>query len=49
MTLTDAPLSVAQAFTLAKWRRLLREADVGPFQIFSVFPFRVMALIFANG
>ena len=49
MTRTDAPLSVARAFTLAEWRRLLREADVGPFQIFSVFPFRVMALIFAKG
>lgn len=49
MTRTDAPLSVARAFTLAEWRALLREADVGPFQIFSVFPFRVMALIFAKG
>jgi SAM-dependent methyltransferase len=49
MTRTDAPLSVARAFTLAEWRALLREADVGPFQILSVFPFRVMALIFAKG
>jgi SAM-dependent methyltransferase len=49
MTRTDAPLSVARAFTLAEWRALLREADVGPFQIFSAFPFRVMALIFAKG
>ena len=49
MTRSDAPLSVARAFTLAEWRALLREADVGPFQIFSVFPFRVMALIFAKG
>jgi SAM-dependent methyltransferase len=49
MTRTDAPLSVARAFTLTEWRALLREADVGPFQIFSAFPFRVMALIFAKG
>ncbi|MBI2180865.1 MAG: methyltransferase domain-containing protein [Deltaproteobacteria bacterium] len=49
MTRTDAPLSVARAFTLAEWRALLREADVGPFQVFSAFPFRVMALIFAKG
>ena len=49
MTRTDAPLSVARAFTLTEWRALLREADVGRFQLFSVFPFRVMALIFAKG
>jgi SAM-dependent methyltransferase len=48
MTRSDAPLSVARAFTLAEWRALLREADVGPFQIFAAFPFRVMALIFAK-
>jgi len=49
MTRTDAPLSVARAFTLAEWRALLRQADVGPFKIFSAFPFRVMALIFPRG
>jgi SAM-dependent methyltransferase len=49
MTRTDAPLSVKRAFTLGEWRALLREADVGPFQIFSAFPFRVMALILAKG
>jgi len=49
MTRTDAPLSVGRAFTLAEWRALLREADVGPFQVVSAFPFRVMALIFAKG
>ena len=49
MTRTDAPLSVARAFTLTEWRALLREADIGPFQILSAFPFRVMALIFAKG
>ena len=38
MTLTDAPLSVWRAFTMAEWRELFRRADV-------VFPFRVMALI----
>jgi SAM-dependent methyltransferase len=45
MTLTDAPLSVWRAFTMAEWRELFRRADVGQFEIFWVFPFRVMALI----
>ena len=45
MTLTDAPLSVWRAFTMAEWRELFRRADVGRFEIFWVFPFRVMALI----
>ena len=44
MTLTDAPLSVWRAFTMAEWRELFRRADVGQFEIFWVFPFRVMAL-----
>jgi len=48
MTRSDAPLSVARAFTLAEWRALLRAADVGRFQILSAFPFRVMAIIFAK-
>ena len=45
MTLTDGPLSVRRAFTLAEWRELFRSADIGPVQIFSLFPFRVAALI----
>jgi len=45
MTLTDAPLSVWRAFTMAEWRELFRRADVGRVEIFWVFPFRVMALI----
>jgi len=49
MTLTDAPLSVRRAFTIKEWRALLREADVGPFQIFSGYPFRMTALIFPKG
>ncbi len=49
MTRTDAPLSVRRAFTLAEWRELLRKADVGPFQIYSAFPFRMTALLFPKG
>jgi len=30
---------------MAEWRELFRRADVGQFEIFWVFPFRVMALI----
>ena len=49
MTLTDAPLSVQRAFTITEWRELFRRADIGPFQIFPVFPFRIMALISLPG
>jgi len=49
MTLTDAPLSVKRAFALAEWQELFRCADIGRFQIFPVFPFRVMALISLPG
>jgi 2-polyprenyl-3-methyl-5-hydroxy-6-metoxy-1,4-benzoquinol methylase len=45
MTLTDAPLSVERSFTMAEWRRLFRSANVGPFQTFAVFPYRMMALL----
>ena len=49
MTLTDGPLSVRRAFTLAEWGELFRRADIGRVQIFSVFPFRVAALISLQG
>lgn len=49
MTLTDGPLSVRRAFTLAEWRELFCQADVGPVQIFSMFPYRVLALVALNG
>lgn len=45
MTRTDAPLSVKRAFTIAEWHELLRRAEIGPFQIFSIFPYRVLALV----
>lgn len=45
MTLTDAPLSVQRAYTMAEWHELFRRAEIGPFQVFSVFPYRVMALV----
>lgn len=49
MTRTDAPLSVRRAFTLAEWRELFHQADIGPVQIFSMFPYRVLALVSLNG
>jgi 2-polyprenyl-3-methyl-5-hydroxy-6-metoxy-1,4-benzoquinol methylase len=49
MTLTDAPLSVQRAFTMKEWRELFRRAEVGPVEIFSLFPFRVLALISTAG
>ena len=45
MTRTDAPLSVKRAFTITEWHELLRRAEIGPFQIFSIFPYRVLALV----
>lgn len=45
MTLTDAPLSVRRAFTMGEWHELFRRAEIGPFQIFAVFPYRVLALV----
>jgi SAM-dependent methyltransferase len=45
MTLTDAPLSVQRAFTMGEWHELFRRAEIGPFQLFSVFPYRVLALV----
>jgi len=45
MTLTDAPLSVARAFTLAEWRELFRRAAIGDFHIEPVFPFRVLGTV----
>jgi len=45
MTLNDAPLSVQRAFTMAEWHELFRRAEIGPFQVFSVFPYRVLALV----
>ncbi len=49
MTLTDAPLSVRRAFTFNEWRELLYQADVGSVEIFSVFPFRMAAVVRLGG
>jgi SAM-dependent methyltransferase len=49
MTLVDAPLSVRRAFTLSEWRGLLRQADIGPVEMFSVFPFRMAAAVRLGG
>jgi SAM-dependent methyltransferase len=45
MTLTDAPLSVKRAFTVAEWRDLFARAEIGRVELFTVFPFRMMALL----
>lgn len=49
MTLMDAPLSVRRAFTFSEWRELLRQADIGPVEMFSVFPFRMAAAVRLGG
>jgi SAM-dependent methyltransferase len=49
MTRTDAPLSVRRALTFKEWRDLLRQAAIGPTEIFSVFPFRVAACVDIRG
>jgi len=49
MTRIDAPLSVRRAFTFKEWRDLLRQADVGPVEMFSVFPFRMAAVVQLGG
>ena len=49
MTLIDAPLSVRRAFTFSEWRELLRQADIGPVEMFSVFPFRMAAAVRLGG
>jgi len=49
MTLTDAPLSVRRAFAFNEWRELLRQADIGPVEMFSVFPFRMAAAVRLGG
>ncbi len=45
MTRFDGPLSVRRAFTLNEWRKLFREAAVGPFRLVPIFPYRQMTVI----
>jgi hypothetical protein len=45
MTRTDGPLSVRRGLTLAEWRELCAQANVGSCEIQWAFPFRVLALI----
>jgi 2-polyprenyl-3-methyl-5-hydroxy-6-metoxy-1,4-benzoquinol methylase len=45
MTSTDAPLSVARAFTLEEWRALFCRAAIGRFQVDTVFPFRIVGRV----
>lgn len=49
MTLTDSPLSVRRAFTFKEWRELFHQADIGPVEMFSVFPFRMAAAVRLGG
>ena len=49
MTRTDAPLSVRRACTLHEWRDLLHQADIGRVEMYSIFPFRMAALIRLGG
>ena len=49
MTLIDAPLSVRRAFTFGEWRELFRQTDIGPVEMFSVFPFRMAAAVRLRG
>lgn len=45
MTRFDGPLSVRRALTLNEWRKLFREAAVGPFRLVPIFPYRQMTVI----
>jgi ubiquinone/menaquinone biosynthesis C-methylase UbiE len=45
MTRTDGPLSVRRGLTTAEWRRLIRQAGIGSWEVYWVIPFRVLALI----
>ena len=45
MTRVDAPLSVQRSLTLPEWRELFRAADVGPFELRPVLPFRQVTTI----
>jgi SAM-dependent methyltransferase len=45
MTRFDGPLSVRRALTLNEWRKLFREAAVGPFRVVPIFPYRQMTVI----
>jgi hypothetical protein len=45
MTLTDAPLSVRRALTMAEWRDVFRLANVGRFTVEWVVPFRMRGVI----
>lgn len=45
MTRVDAPLSVQRSLTLREWRELFRAADVGPFELEPVLPFRQVTTI----
>ena len=45
MTRIDAPLSVQRSLTVPEWRALFRAADVGPFELRSVLPFRQVTTI----
>lgn len=45
MTRKDAPLSVRRALTVDEWQALFRRAALGPVEVFSVFPYRIAAVV----
>lgn len=45
MTRQDAPLSVRRALTVGEWQGLFRRAALGPVEVFSVFPYRIAAVV----
>jgi 2-polyprenyl-3-methyl-5-hydroxy-6-metoxy-1,4-benzoquinol methylase len=49
MTRFDAPRSVERACTIAEWRALIRNADVGRFQVHWMLPFRMLGVISLEG
>lgn len=49
MTRHDAPLSVRRAFTLKEWGELFERAGIGPFRLYSFFPFRMLAVFPLEG
>lgn len=49
MTVTDAPLSVRRALTLAEWRALFQRAGAGRFVVEPALPFRMLGIIRPTG
>jgi SAM-dependent methyltransferase len=48
MTRKDAPLSVRRALTVDEWQALFQRAALGPVEVFSVFPYRIAAVVWVG-